>query len=166
MKASARLTALIFVLLALSACGTTGTLAPPDTSGHGSTLRRLLTGIFTHASMADLQFVGPITAQRDLLLDTAATAAIAAGVPEKQAQNFQAAVTFAIQTGLIEPVGPRVLELTLPGETAPRFLLCPVALLSDCASIPVNTPVRAYVVPIGVGTYTLWKIHRISKLGS
>lgn len=160
------LPAALALAILLSGCGTTGTLQAPDTSGHGSTVRRLLTGIFTHASMSDLQFVGPIVASHDLLLDVGSTVAVAAGAPPKQAEQLKAALTFAVQSGLIEPQGPRVLEIMLAGETAPRYLVCPVALLTDCASIPLNAPVRAYVQPVGVGSFTVWKVRRLSKLAS
>lgn len=137
----------------LVGCGTLGTVKPANV-GEGSVVRRVVAGIFTRAAMADLQFEGAAGKQEDLV------SALALNESPQLAKTIQAALAL----GLIEPIGPRLMEVTLKGESQPRILICRNSMASQCVGILPNQGIRAYVEPVGLGGFTVYVIHRLIVL--
>lgn len=151
--------------LTLSACGTTGTLKPPDTSGQGSLIRRIGAALFTHASMADMQLKGTIGAlNTDIAAHLVTTAAQVSGADPQRVQQLQAIIQFAVASGFIEQSGPRLVEMEIEGETTPRLLLCKVVIAGECSQLLPHAPVRIYAHPVGAANYVVWIVDRVVKL--
>lgn len=146
--------ALVAALL-LSGCGTFGRVTTPDTTGSGSLTRRIVMGLFTRVSMADLQFDGVVTNQSDVVADI---------VSEKAPPQVANALKVAMSLGLIEPVGPRLIEFTPKGTTTPLVVVCRLGIVADCARLPINSPARIYVQPFGAGPVEVYIAHRVSAL--
>lgn len=144
------------VLIALSACGTLRPVGTPEPAGGGSSLRRVFTAVFTRAALADLQFVGVAgpSPSRDL----------AAELLGAQSPEIAAALQLVTSLRLVESVGPRLLPMTVEGETGERVLVCRSKMAPDCAALLVNTPIRVYVQPVGVGGYSVFVVHRLVRL--
>jgi|GEM_PF-4851530 len=149
---------LLIVCVTLSGCGTLKPYTQPDTSGQGSLTRRILAGLFTNATMSDLQFDGIVNSQADMVAD------LAGDLVASRSPQLSAAIQFAVSSGLVEPQGPRLLQFTGKGEALPKTLICRTKMVAECAALLPNQGVRVYVQQVGLGQVTVYIVHRIVVL--
>lgn len=157
MRSSKRLASIVIcsvLLLALSGCGTFKPITSQQIGNPSGVLARVTAAIFTKAAMDDFIWSASVTAPS---VDIAMELANDSGDP-----NIQAGIAVAIATHLIEPNGPRILRLTLTGETKPRIFICRATMALDC-EIPINTGVRVWAKPVSVGNLGVLIVDRISK---
>lgn len=144
---------ILSISLSLSACGTlksATSVSSPIASSSG-VLGRFAAALFTRAAMDDFIWEGAVTSNNDIAVEIASSAD----------PNLAAIIQLAIATHLIESSGPRVLRITLVGESTPRIFICRATMAVDC-ELPSNAGVKVWAAPISAENLGILIVHRIS----
>jgi hypothetical protein len=149
-----RKTLLLAITLILVSCGTSK-LPKPEIPGEGSWFRRFTSAIFTHASMADLQFEGSVDNVRDGSLETLKSLTSALPETSRALRTIEAFVS----AGLIERRGIQLVDVKLKDEDEARTFICRPNMAKECALLKKNQGVRLYTKPTALeGAFILTRI--------